>query len=390
MDKLKILIITNLYPPQVIGGYERQMADCAQLLHRRGHTVLVLTSNTKKYTSNNCTNTDSEPVVLRSLYLCGEWTNQGTQWFSFEAIASNTLINRKTLALELQAFKPDICLAGNMDFLGVELIEKILADGIPVAHFVMNPMPGYAAELAPKSKFYQYITCSNWIRQGLKEQGYPVETAHTIHPGAAVEAFYQSELPNRDQLHIVYASLVMPYKGAHVLMEALSLLYIDGINFSATFAGGSLMPEFVQELKEFAESEGMQDKINFTGVLSRQELKELYRTKNVLVLPSCFDEPFSISLVEAMVAGLTVVASNRGGSPEAVEHGQSGLIFESENPLDLADNLFYLPKHPFEWEAMTQQGQQRALSKFGLTTTVEQLESVLFQLAYKSKTFVLN
>lgn len=389
MNKLKILIVTNLYPPQVIGGYERQMADCARLLHSRGHTVLVLTSNTEEYTSN-CPNTDSEPVILRCLSLCGEWTNQGTQWLPFEEIASRTFMNRKTLALELQAFKPDVCLAGNMDFLGVEVLDKILADGIPTAHFIMNPRPGYAAELSPKTKIYQYITCSDWIKQGLKQAGYPVETAQTIHPGAAVEAFYQSELPARDQLRIVYASLVMPYKGADVLIEALSLLHIDGIDFLATFAGGSLIPEFVQELKEFVEIEGMQDKIKFTGVLSRQELKELYRTQNVLVLPSTFDEPFSISLVEAMVAGLTVVASNRGGSPEAVEHGQSGLIFESENALDLANSLCYLPEHPVEWESMTQQGQQRALSKFGLTTTVEQIESVLFQLTLRSQCLVVS
>lgn len=389
MDKLKILIITNLYPPQVIGGYERQIADCARLLHRRGHTVLVLTSNTEDYTSN-CSITDSEPVVLRCFHLCGIWTNQGTQWLSFDEVAARTLVNRKTLAFELQAFKPDICLAGNIDFLGIELVEKILADGIPVAHFVMNQLPGYAVELAAKSSLYQYVTCSNWIRESLKQNGYPVQTAQTIYPGAAVEEFYQPELPKRDRLRITYASLIMPYKGANVLMDALSLLHADGIEFSATFAGGSLMPEFVQALKEFVESEGLQNQIQFTGVLSRQELKQLYRTQNVLVLPSCFQEPFSISLVEAMSAGLTIVASNTGGSPEAVEHGESGLIFESENALDLADKLCYLLRHPNEWETMTRQGQQRALSKFSLTSTLDQLESVLFQLAHLSQSPVCN
>ncbi len=389
LDKLRILIISNLYPPQVIGGYERAIADCARLLYGRGHEVLVLTSNTEEHTSNS-TYTGEEPTIKRCFYLGGAWTNQGCHWFSIEEVAPRIHINREILASELKVFQPDVCLSGNIDFLGLELLEKLLADDIPVVHYVMNALPGYPCHLAPKSRLYRYVTCSDWIQEGLKNQGYPTETAQTIYPGAAVEEFYQAELPPRDRLRITYASLVMPYKGADVLIEALSLLRAEGVEFSATFAGGSLMPEFVEELKEFVKSENLQNQIQFTGVLSRQQLKQLYRTQNVLVLPSRFQEPFSISLVEAMSAGLTIIASNTGGSPEAVEHGKSGLIFDSENPLDLADKLCYLLKHPNEWEAMSRWGQQRALSQYSLTNTVEQLEAVLFQVALRSKSLIFN
>lgn len=380
LDKLRILIITNLYPPQVIGGYERGMADCARLLADRGHTVLVLTSNTEEYTTNTTT-TVTEPPVNRCLYLCGAWTKEGTQWFSGEQVLTRTFYNRQTVALEVQTFKPDVCLAGNIDFLGLELLEKILADGIPVAHYVMNATPGYVSELAPNSKLHQYITCSSWIREGLKQQGYPVETAQTIYPGAAVEEFYQAELPPRDRLRIAYASLVMHYKGADVLIEALSLLNASGIEFSATIAGGTLQPEFVKALQEFVESEGMQDKVKFPGVLSRQQLKELYQTHNVLVFPSRFQEPFGISQIEAMAAGLTLVTSGTGGAGEIVEDGKDGLIFESENPLDLANVLSSLPVHPDEWERMTRAGQQRAISELSQARGVEELETVLMKLA---------
>ncbi len=381
LEKLKILVINNLYPPQVIGGYERAIADYARLLHHRGHKVFVLTSDTQGLPTSD-KNTEPEPIIVRRcLSLWGTWTDQGTQRLPFEQGASIILQNRWTLAQELYSIQPDVCLAGNMDLLGIELLEQILAAGIPVAHYVMNSRPGYPPEFAPRSSLYRYITVSNWIRQGLQEQCYPVETTQTIYPGAEVEEFYQSELPSRDQLHIVYASLVMHYKGADVLVEALSLLHAAGVKFTATIAGGSLTPEFVRALHKFIESEGMQEQVQFTGVLSRQELKQLYRTHNVWVLPSRFQEPFSIGLIEAMVAGLTIIASNTGGSPEAVEHGETGFIFESENPLELADILSSLPSRPAEWEAIARQGQQRALSKFSRTSTMEQLESVLVELA---------
>ena len=163
------------------------------------------------------------------------------------------------------------------------------------------------------------------------------------------------------------------------------MLHNAGIDFTATIAGGSLTPSFVEALQEFVESEGLQEKIHFAGLLSRQELKQLYKTHNIWVLPSRFEEPFSIGLIEAMVAGLTIVTSDTGGSPEAVKDGETGLIFESENPLDLGDQLSYLFMNPAEWEAMSRKGQERALSELSRTRTMDRLESVLYELALPNK-----
>ncbi len=385
MEKLKILVINNLYPPQVIGGYERAIADYARRLSDRGHQVLVLTTDTPELPTAY-KDIDVNPIVVnRCLSLRGAWTKEGTRSLSWEEIQVVIQKNRENLAQELPSFQPDICLAGNMDFLGVEIVTQVLEFGVPVAHYVMNPEPGYVAEVAPKHSLYQYITVSNKIRDILEKDGYPVENAVTIYPGADADIFYHPELPPQDKLRIVYASLVMLYKGIDILIEALYLLHANGIEFSATIAGGSLTPDLIDILKMFIEREGFQDAVTFTGVLSQAELKQLYRTHNVWILPSRFQEPFSIGLIEAMLSGLTIIASNMGGSPEAIEHGESGLIFASEDPLDLVDNLCYLPLHPEQWEAIARQGQQRALSKFTRTITMDQLESVLYQLILDQK-----
>lgn len=381
MEKLKILVVNNLYPPQVVGGYERAIADYAKLLQERGHQILVIASNTE-HLPTGYKKADSDPqTVRRCLSLWGTWTDIGTQPFYPAHVAAIAVQNYKILEEVLRSFQPDVCLMGNADFLGSPILEQILDAGIPIAHYVMNSQPGYSCDLAPHSSLYRYITVSNWIREKLREQGYPTATAQTIYPGADVADFYQVELPPRDRLRIVYAGLVMHYKGPDVLIEALYLLHEAGVDFTATIAGGSLTPEFARVLQEFVESEGLQEKICFTGLLSRQELVQLYRTHNVWVLPSRFEEPFSIGLIEAMVAGLTIVTSNTGGSPEAVEHRETGLIFESENPLDLADNLSSLPMNPAEWESITGRGQQRALSELSRTRTMDQLESVLYEIA---------
>lgn len=378
MDRLRILILSNLYPPQAIGGYERAIADFARLLHHRGHEVLVLTSNTEKYPIQY-TPSDTEPLIKRCLSLAGSWSNLGAFWFCPEEAELIHLENQKNLTQELQSFQPQVCLAGNIDFLGVELLEIILAVEIPVFHYVMNASPGYPLEFTPQSSLHRYITCSDWLRQQLQQEGYPVESTQTIYPGAAVEEFYQPELPAHDQLRIAYASLVMYYKGADVLIEALCLLHAAGIKFTATLAGSTLEPNFVEALHQLVESEGLQEKIKFPGVLSRQELKKLYRTHNVLVFPSRFEEPFGISQLEATAAGLTLISSGTGGAKEVVENGRDGFIFESENPLDLANILSFLPNFPAEWEAITRRGQERALSQFSQHRAVDRLESLFWE-----------
>lgn len=379
---LKILVLTNLYPPQVLGGYERSIADFARLLQHRGHEVLVLTSDTPALFALH-ESIYPEPKIDRCFLLLGEWSAEGTRWLEHEKVMQHLEQNQQTLQQHLDAFQPDVCFAGNLDFLqtAVELIDALLARNIPIAHYVMNAHPGYPVEFAPGRSLYRYVTCSDWITQTLAASGYPTATAQTIYPGANVDAFYQTELPPHDRLRIAYASLVAPYKGADVLVEALSILNAMGVNFSATIAGGTFQPEFVKALQAFVASEGLQNKVQFTGALSRQQLCELYKTHNVLVFPSRFQEPFGISQIEAMAAGLTLVTSGTGGAGEIIaENGKDGFIFETENPLDLAETLSFLVNNPNEWKSVSLSGQTRAMTDFTQRKAVEQLETVFAEL----------
>ncbi|MBD2020192.1 glycosyltransferase family 4 protein [Leptolyngbya sp. FACHB-36] len=382
---MKILVINNLYPPDALGGYERSIADYARLLQHRGHDVRVLTSGDSQQFSASHISKYADPVVERCLSLGGTYSlNQGAEWLPPDVLGAVDNRNRQILAQHLQAFQPDVCLVGNLDLLNVDLVEQVLAAQVPVAHYVMNKHPGYVAEVAPKSPLYRYLTCSNWVTESLRQAGYPADTALTVYPGAAVDEFYQAELPPHDRLRIAYASLVMHYKGADVLLEALWLLKAAGVEFTATIAGGTLIPSYADALKEHVESEGLQDCITFPGVLSRPELIQLYKTHNVLAFPSRFEEPFGISQVEAMAAGLTLITSGTGGAGEIVEHGQDGLLFESENPLDLADALSFLPANPAEWDRLTRSGQQKALTQFSQASSLETLERALVALAETS------
>ncbi len=380
MTALKVLVINNLFPPQVVGGYERAMADYARHLHHRGHQVTVITADVPGLATSYAESEPEPMPVRRSLRLWGTWGDRGALPFPADWVSAIAIYNYQTLKAELDEIQPNVCLVGNLDFLSAPVIQQILDAGIPVAQFVMNARPGYAVELTPDNPNYQYITVSNWIKNELQSVGYPAANAITIYPGADTEFFYQSQLPSQEQLRIVYAGLVMHYKGTDILLESLYLLNQEGIEFTATIAGSSITPEFVTKLQEFTIQEQLSEKIKFVGLLSKSELKKLYQTHNVWVLPSRFNEPFSIGLLEAMTAGLTIIASDTGGSPEAVKHLETGLIFSSENPLELADNLSFLVQNPKKWAEISAQGQKYAMDNFSLAKTISEIEKLLRQL----------
>lgn len=384
MPKLKILVISNLFPPQVIGGYERAIADYARRLHHRGHEVLVLTANVEGLTTSYSQSEPEPMVVKRCLALWGSLTEPGFPMYPQPYATAIAIQNYQVLDQEIQLFQPDVCLAGNIDYLGQTVLEQVLAYSIPVAHYIMNAVPGYPVDLAPQSPLYKYITVSNWVKDSLTSKGYPTATAQTIYPGAAVDKFHQPQIPVHDKLRIAYAGLVMPFKGTDVLIEALYLLHQERIDFTATIAGGCHTPEFRQDLEDFVTTEGFADKVKFTGLLNQQELIGLYKDYNIWVLPSRFDEPFSIGLLEAMVAGLTIIASNTGGSPEAIDHQENGLIFESENPLDLAESISFLALHPEQWQTIAYAGKQKALTEFSRTKTIEEIETLFYALQQQS------
>jgi glycosyltransferase involved in cell wall biosynthesis len=74
--------------------------------------------------------------------------------------------------------------------------------------------------------------------------------------------------------------------------------------------------------------------------------EEFYRQLDVLVVPSLWHEPFGMVVIEAFAHGVPVVGSRRGGIPEIVGDGRTGLLFEPDAPGELRDALAALVADP--------------------------------------------
>jgi FkbM family methyltransferase len=367
----KILVISNIYPPQELGGFGRRICDFAGILKKRGHCIHVLTSNTPYLGRIE----QDEPEVDRSLLLFGGW-HKGAAARIEDKTRIDRIIRENVLRVRqvMKEFSPDLCYLGNADFLSERVFEPLLEGGIPVFHHLGNPRPGYSVENAPGGKSYRLITVSRWLREEILRQGYPFPDIGVIYPGVFVRDFEMAVPPATDKLRIVYAGLVSPYKGIQILIDALYILHQLGVDFSCSVAGGATDESYAAGLKQAVKDAGMNDKIGFVGFLNRGQLVDLYARHNILVLPSVFQEPTGNSQMEAMAAGLLVINSGTGGSKEIAVAGSSGLSFQSEDQESLARVLLGVLDDRERWEKIAAEGQERARTHFDNEIAVNRLE----------------
>lgn len=372
----RILVVTNLFPPQEFGGYGRKLWEFSAELIRRGHAVKVLTADVPELARPGVAGTeDIEAHVDRSLTLYGSWKDGRA--FTHDDPAHCAALIRANIRHVLETardFRADACLVGNLDLLGTDFLDPLTRQmGVPVLHCLGNQHPGYPPEAAPRSPLYRAGPASGWVAERLAAGGYGLP-ATVIHPGARVDYFHRAVMPSTDRLRIAFASLFVNYKGPQTLVNALAILHREGVDFDCTFAGEAPDADLAARCRDFVERQGMVGKVRFTGFLDRRGLSNLFARCNVLVFPSVFQEPFGITQVEAMAAGLTVIGSGTGGSGEVLRDGVDGLLFPAEDHQALADRLRSLVADRAAWLRIALSGRDRARD-FTVARSVDRIEA---------------
>ncbi|MDQ4130802.1 MAG: glycosyltransferase family 4 protein, partial [Actinomycetota bacterium] len=112
--------------------------------------------------------------------------------------------------------------------------------------------------------------------------------------------------------------------------------------------------------------------LTLRGALPHAEVPDRYRSADVFVQPS-IAEAFGLPCIEAMAAGLPVVASATGGIVEAVRDGETGLLVERDDPDALASALERLIADPDLRASLGQAGRRRAVERFAWPRVVDRL-----------------
>lgn len=223
------------------------------------------------------------------------------------------------------------------------------------------------------------IAVSAYTAAGLQQLGVGRrDQYHVIRNGIDLERFAEpaGERPNGlegSPLLGAVASLTAE-KGLDLLLQALPPLSAAHPHLRLFLLGdGPLRPA----LETQARALGLESRVRFCGNLP--DIRPYLQAFDLLVLPSR-REGLGLVLMEAMAAGIPVVAARVGGIPELVGHGQQGWLVPPEDPVALSEAIAHLLADPQLRGALAQGGRERASREFGLGTMVDQVEGLYHRL----------
>jgi len=220
------------------------------------------------------------------------------------------------------------------------------------------------------------------VKTRLVEQGYRADRISVIHngidisrfrePGAGKDVRREFGLPQGAPV-VVVVSRLNRLKGIEYFLDAAALLAQRFGETRFVIVGDSIAQAYRDELQARAESLGLGGRVLFTGF--RSDVADWLSGASVSVLPS-LSEGLSNVVLEAMAAGVPVVATAVGGTPEMVENGVTGLLVPPRDAPALAEAIGALLADPERGSAIGRSGRRWVIERYSLEAMVRNTEQL--------------
>ena len=412
---MRILVVTNLYPPHYYGGYEVRCAQIAEALRVSGHEVCVLTSAhgvPLNRLGGICRRTDEVNGIPVHRFLSqGVFPPQPSHrpWTVFQALRE--LSDLREFAKLVERFRPDIVNWWSMYGLSKTLLPLPPAWGIPDVHWIEHwwMIEDYGQGRVDPSAFWTRLWDGEWGPRSLRpllrlvgrawerqtaRRGFPtralpnrprhvcfvsehMRTLHrqaglefssseVIHGGVPAVAFYEAVTARHREagpLRVLYAGQITQDRGLHTVVEALG--HLDPLARSQVSLSvvGTGPADHLEHIKARVDALRLGDVVAFRGKVAHDQMPRIYKEHDVLVFPSIRDEGLPLTMVEAMLAGCAVVTTGSGGAMEVATAADLPL-FPKEDAVVLSRVLARLVTHPDEVAWIAAHGQEVALRDF--------------------------
>lgn len=354
---MKICFISNLYPPNVLGGAEIVVEKMAKNMTQRGHDVIVITTSPddfqhipvvdgiKVYQLNTTrlypTYKQTEPQGLKKPF-----------WHVFD------LWNNKTLNVV-----KEILIQENIDIVHINNFKGLSLSCFKAGHDLNIPVVYESHDfslICPRANLIRgnntlcqkrNVVCNEYVRvqrkllndnvdllispsqfmiNKFKENDF-FNNIECIKIPLGVDYTSNKTHKNYDTIDITYIGTLGKHKGVHTLINAFKT--IDDENVRLHIIGKGYDEE---EFKEMAKDD---DRIIFHGFVDNKDIMKYYELTNILVIPSiCYDNS-PLVIYESFSTGTPVIGSNIGGIPELIDDGYNGFLFESDNSDSLKEKL---------------------------------------------------
>jgi len=393
---MNILVISNLFPPDAIGGYEILCSQVAAALAHRGHRVSVLTSEPPAATgSTHQALADANPSVRvrRELTLTAPFGGGVPRSRTWRRTVGrrNADVTRRVLEQD----RPDVVFIWSQLRLTLGAAQASERAGLPVCYTMNDPhLAGYAPRkptLSPRGLVgalldrgpyrsdtaralaLENVTCiSDVVEEDLRRGGAPLPDPKIIHQGIPIERFPMKDDPGalRTPLRLLYAGQLLDYKGPDVLLRAAARLRGEGgRSVRVSMVGGGPMRA---ELEALASALSLE--VDFVGAVEHGRMPQIYREHDVMAFTSTWREPFGLTHLEAMASGTPVVSTAVGGQAAFLRDGENALVVPPGDDARLAAALGTLIDSPPLARRLALGGRRTVEESFTLDRYVEDLE----------------
>jgi len=344
-------MLTWEYPPRVVGGLARAVADLSQALVAEGHEVSVVTGDWPE-------SEQTEYVGGVRVYRVNQFFPKPMDFLDEVHFMNYHLVQKGSDLLHHVDFDlihaHDWMVAPSAKVLK-HAFQKPLVCTIHATEWGRNnglhtDLQRHISDLEWWLTYesYRVICCSEYMREELRRIFQVPEDKLSVIPNGVQADDFAKVHDNLDAWRNNWATPeeeIVLYVGRHVFEKGIDLLlsaapkvlsYLPQAKF--IIAGKGPMSD---ELKRQAWDLGLGEKVHFPGFVDDLTRNSLYKLADVAVFPSRY-EPFGIVALEAMAGQAPVVVSDVGGFRETVEHGQNGLTFYTGNANSLADNILHI------------------------------------------------
>lgn len=236
----------------------------------------------------------------------------------------------------------------------------------------------------------QVIAVSQATQQAFIDAGGNSQIIRVIYNGFELKQFqgYQAQrLPMREKLGLTdkfvigHFSRLAFWKGQHVLIEALSHC---SDNVIALLVGDALFgeQEYYQQLHQLVGDLGLETRVHFLGF--RSDIPQLMAACDLVTHTSTAPEPASRVLMETMLCGKPLVATQEGGSVEIVNHGKTGWLIPPRDSVALAKAIMECQQQPEQTAQIATQACLDASKRFGIENTRRQIDQLLREISFSS------
>lgn len=414
---MRLLSVSNGFPPHENGGYEQLCAEVSLALAARGHEVHVLTERSPPPAVPEI---DGPIRVHRRLHVEVVGGLIDTVWRlvrHWRRLEQENLCSVQALVHDVE---PDAVLIWGM-WNVPRSVPRHVEDLLPgrVAYYLCDywptldsafiqrfdaparrplagllkrmvswPARSFVSRTQPKLKFEHVLCVSEAVARRVRADGVPVPTDGVLHQGIDVGLFAaaassRSPWSKTRRLRLLYAGRLAPTKGVHVAIRALAQLGDLRESVTLDVVGGG-EPQYEQSLRNLVQQLGLSEQITFRSSVPRDQMPDLLAQYDVLVFPSQWEEPLARMPMEAMAAGLVVVGTTTGGSGELLRHEDTALTFEAGDAAGLAHQVRRLLIDPELQERLLRNGSAEVHSRFTIERMIDCLDEYLRGIATRT------